>query len=44
MKKRLWPTIFLTAFIGCAGSGAYREAREHRFRGADYRAVLVEGV
>src|ERR1700687_837815 len=28
MKKRLWPTILLTAFIGCAGSGAYREARE----------------
>jgi uncharacterized protein (DUF1330 family) len=25
-------------------SPAYREAREHRFRGADYRAVLVEGV
>lgn len=23
---------------------AYREAREHRFRGADYRAVLVEGL
>jgi uncharacterized protein (DUF1330 family) len=25
-------------------SPAYREVREHRFRGADYRAVLVEGV
>src|SRR4029077_18712448 len=25
-------------------SPAYRDAREHRFRGADYRAVLVEGV
>jgi uncharacterized protein (DUF1330 family) len=22
----------------------YRKAREHRFRGADYRAVIVEGV
>ena len=25
-------------------SPAYREAREHRFQGADYRAILVEGV
>ncbi len=25
-------------------SPLYREAREHRFQGADYRAVLVEGV
>ena len=25
-------------------SPLYREAREHRFKGADYRAVLVEGV
>jgi uncharacterized protein (DUF1330 family) len=25
-------------------SPAYRDAREHRFRGADYRAVIVEGV
>jgi uncharacterized protein (DUF1330 family) len=25
-------------------SPAYREAREHRFKGAKYRAVLVEGV
>ena len=25
-------------------SPAYREARAHRFRGADYRAILVEGV
>ena len=25
-------------------SPAYREAREHRFRGATYRAVIVEGV
>ena len=25
-------------------SPAYREAREYRFRGADYRAVVVEGV
>ena len=25
-------------------SPAYRRAREHRFRGADYRAVIVEGV
>jgi uncharacterized protein (DUF1330 family) len=24
-------------------SPAYREARHHRFKGADYRAVLVEG-
>jgi uncharacterized protein (DUF1330 family) len=25
-------------------SPAYREAREHRFKGADYRAIIVEGV
>ena len=25
-------------------SPADREVREHRFRGADYRAVIVEGV
>jgi uncharacterized protein (DUF1330 family) len=25
-------------------SSAYREVREHRFRGATYRAVIVEGV
>lgn len=25
-------------------SPAYREVREHRFRGADYRAVIVEGA
>jgi uncharacterized protein (DUF1330 family) len=25
-------------------SPAYREAREYRFRGADYRAVIVEGL
>lgn len=25
-------------------SPAYREAREHRFRGAEFRCVLVEGV
>jgi uncharacterized protein (DUF1330 family) len=25
-------------------SPAYREVREYRFRGADYRAVIVEGV
>jgi uncharacterized protein (DUF1330 family) len=25
-------------------SPAYREVREHRFRGSDYRAVIVEGV
>ena len=25
-------------------SPAYREAREHRFRGADYRAFIVEGL
>lgn len=25
-------------------SPAYREAREHRFLGADYRAFIVEGV
>ncbi len=25
-------------------SPAYREVREHRFRGADYRAVIVEGL
>jgi uncharacterized protein (DUF1330 family) len=25
-------------------SPAYREVREHRFRGATYRAVIVEGV
>jgi uncharacterized protein (DUF1330 family) len=26
------------------GSPAYRQLREHRFRGADYRAVIVEGL
>ncbi len=25
-------------------SPAYRQVREHRFRGADYRGVIVEGV
>lgn len=25
-------------------SPAYREAREYRFRGADYQAILVEGL
>ena len=25
-------------------SPAYRKVREHRFRGTDYRAVIVEGV
>ena len=25
-------------------SPAYREAREHRFKGAEYRGVIVEGV
>jgi uncharacterized protein (DUF1330 family) len=25
-------------------SPAYREAREHRFKGADYRAFIVQGV
>ncbi len=25
-------------------SPAYREAREHRFKGATYRAVIVEGL
>jgi uncharacterized protein (DUF1330 family) len=25
-------------------SPAYREVREHRFKGADYRAVIVEGL
>ncbi len=25
-------------------SPAYREVREHRFRGSDYRAVIVEGA
>jgi uncharacterized protein (DUF1330 family) len=25
-------------------SPAYRDAREYRFRGADYRALIVEGV
>jgi uncharacterized protein (DUF1330 family) len=25
-------------------SPAYREVREHRFRGAEYRAVIVEGT
>lgn len=25
-------------------SPSYREAREHRFKGADYRAVIVEGL
>ena len=25
-------------------SPAYREVREHRFKGADYRAILVEGA
>ncbi len=26
------------------GSPAYRKVREHRFRGAEYRAVIVEGT
>jgi uncharacterized protein (DUF1330 family) len=25
-------------------SPAYREAREHRFKGAEYRVVIVQGV
>ncbi len=25
-------------------SPAYREAREHRFKGANYRAFIVQGV
>lgn len=25
-------------------SPVYRDAREHRFKGADYRAVIVEGL
>ena len=25
-------------------SPAYREVREHRFKGADYRAVIIEGL
>ena len=25
-------------------SPAYREVREHRYKGADYRAVIVQGV
>jgi uncharacterized protein (DUF1330 family) len=25
-------------------SPAYREAREHRFKAADYRVIIVEGV
>lgn len=25
-------------------SSAYREARQHRFRGAEYRAFLVQGI
>jgi uncharacterized protein (DUF1330 family) len=25
-------------------SPAYRQVREHRFKGADYRAVIVEGL
>ncbi|HEX7777175.1 MAG TPA: DUF1330 domain-containing protein [Parvibaculum sp.] len=25
-------------------SPSYKQAREHRFKGADYRAVIVEGV
>ena len=25
-------------------SAAYREAREHRFKAADYRVLIVEGV
>ena len=25
-------------------SPAYKEAREHRFKGADYRVIIVEGV
>jgi uncharacterized protein (DUF1330 family) len=25
-------------------SPAYREAREHRFKGSNYRAIMVEGV
>ncbi|MGD0900412.1 MAG: hypothetical protein ABR915_21475 [Thermoguttaceae bacterium] len=29
--------------VGTA-SPTYRQVREHRFRGADYRAVIVEGI
>lgn len=32
------------AALGWYESDAYREAREHRFRGATYRATLVDGV
>jgi uncharacterized protein (DUF1330 family) len=32
------------AAIALYESPAYREVREHRFRGADYRAVIVEGT
>jgi len=28
MAKKLWPTILLAALVGCAGAGAFREARE----------------
>ena len=28
----------------CYDSPAYRAAREHRFKGADYRVMIVEGL
>lgn len=37
-----FPTM--TAAKAWYDSPAYREAREHRFRGADYRAILVDGL
>ena len=32
------------AALGWYDSPAYREAREHRFSGADYQVTLVEGL
>jgi uncharacterized protein (DUF1330 family) len=32
------------AALGWYNSPAYREAREHRFKGADYQVTLVEGL
>ena len=37
-----FPTV--AAAKGWYNSPAYSEAREHRFKGAEYRCVLVEGV
>jgi uncharacterized protein (DUF1330 family) len=42
--------VVILEFPSCAeakawyDSPAYRAVREHRFRGADYRGIIVEGV